>query len=382
MTRTGVRSRLLHWPGRSATRIAADVDDELRFHLDARAAELIAAGAAPAEALAQARREFGDVEYTRRYCGDLDRARERDGRRAELLSELRQDVVYGWRQLRKAPVFTLVAVITLALGIGANTAIFSVVNGVLLRPLPFAAADGLVRIFSSAEGSPRIPPSPLDVADWRAASRAFATIAAYVEGSVTLTGDGSDAERLRGARVSASLLPTLGVRPLAGRTFAPREDTDPPPREVVLSEALWGRRFGGDASVLGREIALDGERYRVIGIVPRGAEYPAGTELWLPLDTPREMLAPPTRGARYLRVLARLAPGVTLAQGQAEMTAIAARIAAQYPEKNAGLGASVLGLREYTVGDVRRPLLVLLGAVGLVLLIACANVANLLLVRA
>jgi putative ABC transport system permease protein len=171
-------------------------------------------------------------------------------------------------------------------------------------------------------------------------------------------------------------------RPVVGRGLSPRSDASPTPREVVLSDGLWRRRFAGDRGVVGREVSLAVERYTVVGVVPRGLEYPVDADVWAPLEIDRSLLSPPARTARFLRVVTRLRSGVSVAQPQAELSTIAGRLAGQFPTKNEGVGALVIPLREYMIGDVRTPLLVLMGAVGLVMLIACANVANLLLVRA
>jgi predicted permease len=369
--------RTFRLPWRTGAQVARDVDEELAFHLDMRTQELVGEGVPPDAARAQARREFGDVEYTRRYCRTLDAAAERSTRRAERLDELAQDVRYALRQLRRSPGFALVAVLTLALGIGANTAIFSVVNGVLLRPLPFREPDRLVRVFSLDEGK-RAAVSPLDFADWRDQARSFEGLAAVNALTLNLTG-GGEPERLEGASVSAALFSVLGVRPIAGRTFAPSEDAPGAPRLVLLGEPLWRRRFGADPGLVGRTVLLDGEVYTVVGIVPAASAYPAGAEVWTPLDLSQEARS---RGARYLRVIGRLAPGTAASAAGAEMAAIARRLEEQDPDHNTGFGAAVVPLHQQIVGEVRTPLLVLLGAVGFVLLIACANVANLLLARA
>ena len=378
MSRISGLRRAFRLPWRGAAQTAREVDDELAFHLDMRAAELVAGGMAPDEARREARRQFGDLEFTRRYCRDLDVRRERATRRTEYAGEIGQDVRYAARQLRRSPAFALVAVLTLALGIGATTAIFSVVHGVLLRPLPYRAPERLVRIFSFSDHG-RGSVSPLDFADWRDQARSFEGIAAISDVTLTLTARGAEPERLDGASVSANLFSVLGVRPTVGRAFAPGEDAPGAARVAVLSEELWRRRFGADPAVPGRTVLLDGESYTVVGVLPRGTGYPADADVWTPIDLSREAQS---RGARYLRVVGRLAPAVSLQQADADLAAVAKRLEQQDPSHNAGYGVSLVGLHESIVGDVRTPLLVLLGAVGLVLLVACVNVANLLLVRA
>ena len=371
--------RAFRWPTRSTAQVAADVDAELEFHLEQQARDLVAAGWPRDTARAEAERRFGDLAYTRRYCRTQDQGLERRTRAALALGALTDDARFALRQLRRQPGFAAVALLTLALGIGANTAIFSVVHGVLLRPLPFADPGRLVRIAETSRGELNTV-SPTNFVDWREQSRSFTGMAAVSNGQAALTGAG-EPEQLRYAQATAQLFDVLGVPPLLGRTFAAGDDRWGGPRVVVLNEGLWRRRFGADPGIVGRPVVLDGESYEVIGVVPAEGAYPSTAELWTPLAfDPAEL--PGMRGAHWLRVLARLRPDVEVAQGAAEMAAIARRLERQYPEKNTAAGTDVAVLHDVMVGDVRTPLLVLLGAVGVVLLIACANVANLLLARA
>ena len=302
---------------------------------------------------------------------------------ADRLGELGQDLRFAGRQLWKNPGFTLVAVLTLALGIGATTAIFSVVYGVVLRALPFAAPERLVRPFSvNAQGVAQPLFSPANFLDWRAASRTISGAAAVQGTTLNLSGEQAEPERLRGARVSASFFRVLGVRPLTGRTFQDGEDRPGNAGVAVISEDFWRRRYGAGRGLVGRSLTLNGEPHTVVGILARGTQLPTGVDVWVPLVfSPAQM---GRRGAATLGGVARLAPGVTLERAQAEAGLIGRRLAAQYPDANAGFADSltVKPLREQLVGDTRKPLLILLAAVGFVLLIACANVANLLLVRA
>ena len=298
------------------------------------------------------------------------------------MQALWQDLRYGVRMLLKQPGFTLIAVVTLALGIGANTAIFSIVKGVLLRPLPYAEPQQLVRLFESVEraalASERMEVAPANFLDWRAQTQSFSGLAAYgTTGSVI--SEGGEAERLEGSLVTADFFATLGVAPLRGRTFAV-EDEQASERLVIIGYDVWQRRFGGAEDLIGRTIQLDGFGFTVIGVMPQGFQYPQRTqiyELYRLSPAQRQM-----REAHFLKVIARLKPGVTVAQAQAELSGVARRLAEQYPQTNRHWSANVVPLLEEQVSQVRPALLALLGAVALVLLIACINVASLLLARA
>ena len=295
------------------------------------------------------------------------------------------DLRYALRVLARQPGFTIVAALTLAIGIGANTAIFSIVNAVLLRPLPLSNPESLVVLWSNTRPERGGAASPDDFMDFRRDQRSFTDIAAMANSSATLTSRGAEAERLRGMRVSGGLLSILGVPPRLGRDFAREEDTPGGPRVVILSHGLWERRFASDPALVGKTLSLDGEAHTVIGVMPEGFDFPAGfattqpPDFWQPL---RLDPAQPNRGAHFLRVVGRLKPGVTLAAAQAELTGIARRLEQQHPLTNTNWGMWAFPLHEEYAGNVRQPLLVLLVAVGCVLLIACANVANLLLARA
>src|SRR5918999_1390446 len=272
----GVRRTFrLRW--RTRTQIAEDVDAELAAHLQLRAEELIAAGFAPGDAREEARRRFGDFEYTRQYCRDLDAQREQERRRMTFIDELRQDLSYAFRSLRAAPGFTLVALLTLAIGIGANTAIFSVVRGVLLRPLPFPESDRVVRLWqaSRANDQPRERLGEPNFRDLRAASRTLQSAGAYwyTGGSgIDLTGDGAP-QRLEAAFVSDGFYETLRTPAVLGRTLRPEENVAGNDRVVVLSHGFWQRRFAGDREILGRALTLDGVPHTVVGVMPPAFNY-------------------------------------------------------------------------------------------------------------
>lgn len=294
-----------------------------------------------------------------------------------------QDLRYGLHLLGRNPGFTAVAVLTLALGIGATTAFFSVMNAILLRPLPFEEPDRLVRIFETEPEILEAPVTGPDFLDWRAQATVFEELAAYAASrdyiGFNLTGAG-EPERVQGAYVSPSFFSLLRINPLLGRAFLPEEEQPAAPRVVILSHRLWQRHFDADSNLIGESVTLDGESFTVIGVLPPrspfGFEY---VDVWVPLTL--DALNMYGRREHWLQVLARLKPGVTLTQAQVELGTIARRLQAKYPETNTSIGVKVMPLRELVVRGARPALLMLFGAVGLVLLIACANVASLLLVR-
>jgi putative ABC transport system permease protein len=295
--------------------------------------------------------------------------------------EILQDVRYGFRTLRKSPGFTTVAILTLAIGIGANTAIFSFVDGVLLKPLPYANADRIVRVLEKPPGDPdaRNGISTLNFLDWQRQNSVFQYMAARTGGSVTLTGT-SNPVQLRGARMSAHGFDILGVHAVLGRTFAPDEDQAGKNRVAVLSHSLWQSQFGSDASIIGRVIQLDGEPNVVIGVLPEGSAFDRSyAQIYRPLVfEPQNM----TRNFHWFGAMALLKHGISIEKARAEMDAIGARIAHDYPDSNKGWGIAIDPLADTIVGkQLRKSLYVLLAAVGMVLLIGCANLANLTLAR-
>ena len=361
----------------------AELSAELESHLQLHMEDNLRAGMAPERARREALMKLGGIEQTKEAS--------RDRRGLPIIEELLQDVRYAFRMLAKNPGFTAVAVLTLALGIGANTAIFSVVSAVLLRSLPFPAPKELVRVVSvrARENAPDNASFP-DFVDWTAQSHSFSHMATYHTDSFTLTGP-QQAVHVQGAVVSAELFSVLGVRPILGRTYLPEEDqpgTTGAAFSVILSHALWRGHFGADPGIVGRTIEMDNRSFSVVGVMPAGFQFPirsAPVEFWTTIAVDR--LAPPgeksmadQRGAHYLDVIGRLKPEVSPSQAQAELATIVDALNKQYPD-NSPRTVWVVPEFEQLVGNVRPALLILLAAVGCVLLIACANVGNLLLSR-
>jgi predicted permease len=376
-----MKRRLFRLPWRTARQISADVDEELRFHLDMRVEELRRLGIHPDEAHTRALREFGDLEDARRYIGAVDRDIEAAQRRSDFMSDLRQDLVYAFRKLRATPGFTLAAVVTLALGIGANTAIFSVVNRVLLQPLPYPQPDRLVRLRFKQGGGPDAG-TPMDVVDYRAQAQRFVGFSYLDNTTANLARENGDAERIKAIRVSANMFDLLRVKPLLGRFFADGEDRAGGPNLVVISEGLWKRDFGGERGVIGKTVRINSGVYTIIGVVGSTVQYPATTDMWMLEQFSSEDLSDGSRGARWLGVLARVRDDASLDEANAEVRQISEALEKRFPEDYRERRSYIMPLKELLVGDMRKPLLIMLGAVTLVLLIACANVANLLLVRA
>ncbi|HEY7216260.1 MAG TPA: ABC transporter permease [Thermoanaerobaculia bacterium] len=349
-----------------------DLDDEMRFHLEMQAAKNAERGMSPAEARALAERELGPID---RFKDEV-----RDVRGVTWLDDVRRDVRFGLRSLRRSPAFTSVAVLCLALGIGANAAVFSVVNAVLLRPLPYVAPERLVRIYETFGDRGRGSVSVPNFRDWQEGSTGFERLAAWQEAGLNLAAAG-ETERIQAVAATRELFAVLGAVPLRGRVFTA---SDVPGDLAVLSEPLWRTRFGADPALIGRTIRLDDRPYTVIGVMPASFDFPAGggtgTDVWT-LFAPSERMAN-ARGSHYLGVVGRLRRGVSREQASVQLRAVAARLEKAYPDQQAGRSVALTPLRETVVARSRPALLILLGAVALVLLIACANVANLLLARA
>ena len=374
---SGVR-RLFRVADKSADALA-DVDDELRFHIESRVAELVSRGRSPEEARRSALADFGDLRDYREQTLHIDRQHAREVRMREWIQSVGADLRYAVRAFARSRAFTAAALVCIALGVSVTTTIFSAVDAILLRPLPYHDADRLIAILaqSPAQNYRAQNISYPDYVAWRERNRTLSSLAIWTWSSHSLAE--GEAERVEGAEVAASLFSTLGVRPLIGRGFLPEEETPGRDRVVVLSHGLWQRRFGGDSTVVGRTITMDATPYTVVGVMPPNFNFPDRGQLWVPFatDAAREV-----RGNRmYAGAIGRLKPGVTFAQAEDDLAAVSRALAQEFPDDNRDWAAEPHTLREILTGDLRRPVLIFLAAVTLVLLIACANVANLMLAR-
>ncbi len=350
-----------------------ELDAELRFDIAQRVEANMRSGMTRKDAERSARREFGSAALAKEEC--------RDERGTQFFEQLWQDVRFGARMLRKNPGFTIAAVLTLALGIGANTAIFSVVEGVVLAPLPYSQPDSLVTVWESNYHAPKMGVSDRDFQDWRRNAQSFQKMGTFTAQDYDLSAPGTP-EHLDGNLISADFFSTLGVKLAIGREFSSDEDRQGGAPAVIISDRLWRIRFSASSAALGRNITLDGVDYTIVGILPADFQFIEGhPDIFTPIGQ-----GPPTlvndRTIHALEAIARLKPGVTTAQAQIEMSAVQSNIDSLYPATDKGIGSVVVPLQEQIVGNARGTLLIILGASGLVLLIACANVASLLLARA
>ncbi len=379
----GIR-RLFRLPTRGVDHIAADVDAELRFHIETRAEELRTAGVSDADARAQALREFGDVGDARRYIEDVDAHRVRRARWREWIGDLGADIRQTLRTTRRSPGFAAVAIITLALGIGANAAMFSVVNAVLFKGVPYAEPDRLVRIFEdyAAGGEHQREISGADYLDYRARQKSLTSMTAFsFDGFVYV--DPSGAQLLGVIKTTAEYFDVLGIRAELGRTFRAGEDVLGS-HVAVLSHETFTRVFGGDPSVIGRTIELSDSSYVVVGVMPASfVAAGAAPDLWTPLNLAPQ-ISEPNRARKFhnLGVIGRLKPGMSIEAARENLMIEARKLEQEYPAANKGHLLAVLPIRDALLGDVRTGVLVLMGAAGLVLLIACANIAGVTLSRA
>lgn len=353
-----------------------DLERELRSHLEAETSEQHEGGLSPEEASCAARRAFGNTTLVKEEVRDMWRWTSVD--------QFGQDLHYGLRMMAKNPGFALVAVLTLALGIGANTAIFSVVNGVLLNPLPYAQPDQLVALYTASADDPRGSTSYLNFLDWLRDNHSFSAVAAYRPDSFSLTGL-VESERIPAEMVSASFFPLLGVQPLLGRSFVPAEDQLGASPVAMISSGFWKRKFGSWPDVLGKPLTLNGIAYTIVGVVPANFRYSARNFLPSDVYVPIGQLNIPGFHDRKISngmdAVGRLKAGVTFARANADMQALARHLAEEFPEADKGTSITLVPLKQDVVGWIEPLLLMLLAAVVFVLLIACVNVANLMLAR-
>src|SRR5262245_83662 len=362
--------------------IDQEIDEELALHVEMRTRELVERGMDPAEARAVAIGTLGDVATLTRAMTSLGRKRDRDMRLATSLEEFRSDLKFALRQLKNSPAFTLVATLTLALGIGANSAIFALVDATLLRPLPYRDAGRLVSVWEKSPTTERSYVSPLDMIDWNSRSRTFDKIAGFIPsvGGMVMAGEDGNAETVSRQGVSAGIFDVLGVTPVAGRTFT-HDDEAKRANVVVMSEAFWRTRFNADPRIVGSDIRLDGMPFTVVGIVPDDFQLLGQTSLWAMM--PFVNLPPRARAAYWLQAVGRLKQGVSIEAAEADLSAVADGLAREFPQTNKGRGVALERMHDSMIGsDLRLTSMLFLGVVGFVLLLCCANVANLLLARA
>jgi predicted permease len=352
-------------------RVDEELDDEIRDHVERRIADNIAKGMAEPEARRAALLGMEGIERLKEETRDM--------RKVNWILDFLQDIRFGFRTLRKSPGFTAIAILTLALGIGANTAIFSVVDAVLLRPLPFSDPDRLVQLFETESSPGNFPLTGQDFLDWRAQNSTFEDMAVYsYQESFNVSGAG-EAERATVVEVQAGFFSLLGVQPIIGRPFAQGEDKAGKNRVALLSYGFWQRHFGGESDAVGKSVELNGVKYQVLGIMPQWYRLPGIANLWIPVDVSVKGLG--GNGSHHLRALGRIKRGVGLEQARADLRGISASLEKEFPDSHYKVSAVVVPLKEQVVGGTQSELWIMFAAVGLVLLIACVNVANLLLVR-
>ena len=359
-----------------------EIDEELDLHVEIKTRELIRRGMDPAAAREAALERLGDIAALKQTLAGLARKRDREMNVTLRLEELWHDLKFAFRQLRHTPGFTVVAAVTLALGIGANSAIFALVDATLLRPLPFRQPDRLVALWEKTATTPRAFVSPLNMQDWASRSRTFEKIAGFTPsvGGMVMAGADGNAETVSRQWVTAGIFDVLGVTPIAGRTFS-REDDEKRANVVVLSEPLWRTRFNADPAIVGRQLRLDGSLWTVVGVIPKEIQLLGNTSMWA--MRPIIGLPPRVRGAYALQVVGRMRSGVSIEAATSDLEAIAAGLAGEFPQTNKGRSVTVESLHASMIGsDLRVTSMLFLGVVGFVLLICCANVASLLLARA
>ncbi len=362
--------------------IDQEIDEELALHVEMRVRELVERGMDPKIAREVAMSRLGDIATLKRTMTDLGRKRDRDMRVTLWLEELRDDLKFAFRQLRHWPAFTLVATLTLALGIGANSAIFALADATLLRPLPYGEPERLVAIWENTDTTARSYVSPLNMLDWNVRSAMFEKIAGFTPsvGGMVMAGADGNAETVSRKWVTAGIFDVLGVKAIAGRTFS-AEDEAKRANVVVMSEAFWRTRYNADPGVIGRDVRLDGSLWTLFGVVPKDFQLIGQSSLWA--MRPLVNLPPRARGAYMLQVVGRMKPGVSIKAAAADLGTVADGLAREFPQTNKGRGVALERMHDSLIGtDLRLTSKLFLGVVGFVLLICCANVANLLLARA
>src|SRR5215510_1379905 len=333
----------------------ADLDDELEFHLEMRRRELEASGVAPDAARAAAECAFGDLSAVRNACVTIDERRFRRAGRAEVVRHMWSDLKFAVRGLRKSPGFAAMAIICIALGVGVTTTIISAVNAILIRPLPYRDADRLVAVYAqnAARGYKGVNISYPDYASWRDQNSTLSGLGIWTW--VTKTLSEGESERVPGASVSANFFPTLGVAPVLGRNFLPEEEHRGTSDVVLISYGLWQRRFGGDSSLVGKMISMDGRPHRVVGVMPPNFRFPDRGDFWMPFAY--EGPATEGHGDRgYAGAIGRIKDGVTLEQAKADFATVSARLEREFPRANAGWAAELVTMRDDVAGDLRKPL--------------------------
>jgi len=359
--------------------VEQEVDEELTFHLEMHTRDLIAKGMDPREARDAAARRLGDLQRLKRTCVDLGRKRDRTMRITRWLDEFQDDVTFSLRQLRRSPGFALVTIVTLALGIGANSAIFALADATLIRPLPFRDADRLVMIHDRTPTFDSGTVAPYEFAAWSTRNSTFESMTSIAANQRTITAVDGTGEQILTQTVSVRFFDVFGVRPLVGRTFL-ADDDRPAADAVVLGEGIWRSRFGGDPSIVGRQITMDSQTFSVVGVIPAEFRVVDPASAWTIMTT--AFFNSPANKGFYLRVIGRLKPGATLGAARADMTAVADGISRELPDLNKDRGVMLEPLHDGLIGnEVRLTSMVLLGVVGFVLLTCCANVVNLLLAR-
>ncbi|MBW3553879.1 MAG: ABC transporter permease [Gemmatimonadetes bacterium] len=375
---SGIFKRPSRGVRRKRSQIRAEVDEELRFHVETLVSELVARGLTPAAARAEALRRFGDYRETEEVCVSADERRELKRERRRFLDEVWSDVRHGARQMRRRASVSLLAIGTLAVGVGATTAIFSAMDHVLLRPLPYDGAERVMTLWETdtRESDPTLEVSAGNFHEWKQRSTVFEAMGLAEPTSFDLSTEGRP-EAVPVSAVTEGYLEALGARPIRGRRFTPEDYLPNASPVVLISHGMWQQRFGGASGVVGETLRLDGGDATIVGVMPPSTKYPEPTDLWAPkVLRAREQV---DRVSQYMAAVGRLKPGVTAGQAQADLSRVASHLAAEYPSTNATLGVRVVPLRERLLGSIGPTLLTMFGAVTLVLLIACANVAGLML---